>query len=79
MFILEEKHIIILNQKLERHQPSLKGHFNGLVEEEDGSVGTTQVLGHLSTLTSFFLQVFHGVTYLHRISLDNSPKQVSRA
>jgi len=62
VFILEKNQILIFNEDLGLVQPPLKGHYSGLTEEEDGSVGT--------------LQVKDGELKLKRIEFINNPKEV---
>jgi len=63
VFIMEKDRILIFNEDLKLVQPPLKGHYSGLTEEEDGSVGTLQKLSD-------------GVFKLKRIEFTDSPKEL---
>ena len=45
---MEKDRILVFNEDLKLVQPPLKGHYSGLTEEEDGSVGTLQVRSNFS-------------------------------
>ena len=77
VFILEKNQILVLDSDLALVQPPLKGHYSGLAEEEDGSVGTLQVQ-NIETFAkpNFCCKVKDGELKLKRIEFLDNPKEV---
>ena len=77
VFILEKNQILILDQDLALVQPPLRGHYSGLTEEEDGSVGTLQVWANEAfRQTLCCCKVKDGELKLKRIEFLDNPKEV---